>query len=351
MDATIKQKILNIDRETDSADGRMRFLMTSDALDRDGEVVDPDGMLADSFMRNPVFLYGHDSYAPPMGRIVSLTRTGAGWEAEVEWADAINPFAAMIKAYYDAGFMRAVSIRFIPKEWETGNPDEDGYTYKFTKWELLELSAVTIPSNPEALRVRSACEGPVRQWIKGLQAAMDTPENKPETKAESAEAPANTPAPGDGENAGVSLSTLIKRTRGRLAGIKAALKSCYDDLDALLAKLADGCDDDDEDDDDDDEKGLDTGMTDATPAKSVQAETAQGTPAAEVGEERKTDDGGITLDSLVGDEVPEGFHVTEQDIAETVGRKLTEIMAEWEAAKSADEDYLSGRAAIRHLLE
>ena len=75
MDATIKQKLLNIDRETDSADGRMRFLMTSDALDRDGEVVDPDGMLADSFMRNPVFLYGHDSYAPPMGRIVSLTRT------------------------------------------------------------------------------------------------------------------------------------------------------------------------------------------------------------------------------------------------------------------------------------
>ena len=77
MDATIKQKLLNIDRETDSADGRMRFLMTSDALDRDGEVVDPDGMLADSFMRNPVFLYGHDSYAPPMGRIVSLSRTGA----------------------------------------------------------------------------------------------------------------------------------------------------------------------------------------------------------------------------------------------------------------------------------
>jgi len=53
----------------------------------------------------------------------------------------------------------------------------------------------------------------------------------------------------------------------------------------------------------------------------------------------------------VGDEVPDGFHVTAQDIAETVGRKLTEIMAEWEAAKAADDDYLSGRAALKHLLD
>ena len=230
---------------------------------------------------------------------------------------------------------------------------------------------------------------------------MDTPENKPETKAESAEAPANTPAPCDGEtNAGVSFSTtgmwmsstadmahpikwydnagneiplpecvtwigtgdtppwteekigaeLSKRNRGRLAGIKSALKSCYDDLDAMLAKWneAEGCD---EDDDEDDEKGLDTSGADAARAKAAQDGTAQGTPAAEVGEERKTDDGGITLDNLVGDEADEGFHATAQDIAETVGRKLTEIMAEWEAAKAADDDYLSGRAAIRHLLE
>lgn len=357
----IKQKLFNIEQEPD-AGGKMRFLMTSAALDRDGEVVDPDGMKAEAFMANPVFLYGHDSYAPPMGIITQLNRTDKGWEAEVEWADAINPFAAMIKAYYEAGFMRAVSIRFMPKKWVTGSMDEDGYGLKFTEWELLELSAVTIPANPEALRVRSAGEGPVRQWLKGLQAAMDQPENK----AESADAPANAPAPGDGEkNAGASISSatevkigseLSAKNRKRLASIKDALKSCHDDLNGLLAKWADGCDrpdDDDDDDDDEDEgKGLTVNGTDAPAPMDVEAEAAKGTPAAEAGEKSKTDDGGITLDNLVGaDDEPEGITMTEQELVETVARQVAEVLAEREASqKQLDEEYLSGMAAIRDLL-
>lgn len=357
MDAILKQKMWTIERQADTDSGRMRFLMTSGAVDRDGEIVDPDGMVADAFMANPVFLYGHDSYAPPLGIITSLQRTGAGWEAEVDWADAINPFAAMIKAYYEAGMMRAVSIRFMPKEWENGDTDKDGYHTKFTKWELLELSAVTIPANPEALRVRGVAGGPVRQWLKSIQAAMDTPENK----AESAQAPANDPAAGERKDAGSSsypMFTVDYAMDNGLYSFNVEARD-WDEAEKRLAAIKDTavvsgelvgevpCGDVDDDDDDEAQggaKGTDDGRD-----KAAGDDAAEGTPGAEPGAESKTDDSGITLANLVG--AGEGITITEQELAETVARAVAARLAALETErKSADEDYLSGRAAIRHLL-
>jgi hypothetical protein len=51
---------------------------------------------------------------------------------------------------YSTGFMRAVSIGFLPKAWR--DVLEDGKRIReFTEVELLEISAVAVPANPDAL--------------------------------------------------------------------------------------------------------------------------------------------------------------------------------------------------------
>jgi len=51
---------------------------------------------------------------------------------------------------YKGGFLSAVSVGFIPLQWENGTK-EAGYRRKYTEQELVEVSAVSIPANPNAL--------------------------------------------------------------------------------------------------------------------------------------------------------------------------------------------------------
>ena len=130
------------------------FRITSPALDRDKEVLDPAGMDAANFLKNPVILWGHDM-DEVVGKAVNLRRTAEGWEADIVFADAVSEKAREVKALVDGGFVSATSVRFRPLETEEGRRGVDPYYRKYTRWELLEVSLVSVPANPEALRVKS----------------------------------------------------------------------------------------------------------------------------------------------------------------------------------------------------
>jgi hypothetical protein len=53
---------------------------------------------------------------------------------------------------YKGRFLNAVSVGFVPLRWETGGP-KSGFQRKFIEQELLEVSAVAIPANPNALQL------------------------------------------------------------------------------------------------------------------------------------------------------------------------------------------------------
>ncbi len=112
--------------------------------DRDGDIVEPAGWVLDSFLRNPVVLWLHDQ-AKPIGRCVEIRREGDALVATTQFAK--TPLAEEIWALYRDGFLRAWSVSFLALEWE---PLPDGGR-RFTKQELLEYSAVSVPANPEAL--------------------------------------------------------------------------------------------------------------------------------------------------------------------------------------------------------
>lgn len=144
-----------IDEEKD-ADGQKPVMITTDAIDRMGEIVDPKGIDLTNYKKNPVILWAHSYHTPPIGSAKWVRRTDAGIMAMPRFAD--TQFAQEIKSLYDGGHMKAWSIGFIPLEWED-QPREEG-TGKdkrkivrriYTKSELLEFSAVPVPANPEAL--------------------------------------------------------------------------------------------------------------------------------------------------------------------------------------------------------
>lgn len=124
--------------------GVFSTVISSDDEDRQGESVSQDGLDFTNYMKNPVVLWGHDYYSLPIGVCLGVERKGSQTVARFRFAPAeANPFAAQCQKLWELGFQRAVSIGFIPREF-----DDAGNTVKA---EVLEFSLVPIPANPVAL--------------------------------------------------------------------------------------------------------------------------------------------------------------------------------------------------------
>lgn len=226
-------------------DGLTWFKITSGIVDRDQEVLDPDGMKVDRFMADPVVLWGHDHTIPPIGNAPRLVKgTDAAWYGGVRFADGEKyPFAGLIKYLVEDGFLHAVSIRFIPLKWEDADPVEAGYRRKYTEFELLEFSIVNIPANPEALRAEAsdakaadANLGPLFIKIFGDALPGDaTPKAKEAAGLEAA--PQDHPTPGEAEAAPAKAGAeLSKKNRATLGSIRDSLSQAAATLGDLLAK-------------------------------------------------------------------------------------------------------------------
>ncbi len=129
--------------------------ITTNRVDRDGEVVDPAGAVLDDYRKNPVVMYGHDYHSLPIGKNiwVKATKDGHGLVAKTEYANHAQ--ADEIYQYRKDGFPLGQSIGFAPIEWEDHKKGamEDGRRRTYTKWALLEYSDVPIPANPDALQL------------------------------------------------------------------------------------------------------------------------------------------------------------------------------------------------------
>jgi len=142
---SIKQEDANIDERIIS------FRGTDNTKDRDGDVITHSGWEVDSFMKNPVFLWAHKYGELPIGKALNLTIDDEkGLDFDIQFASREEyAFADTVYKLYKGGYLSAVSIGFIPKG---GNYDKDSDTYFITEKEMLELSAVPVPANPNALQ-------------------------------------------------------------------------------------------------------------------------------------------------------------------------------------------------------
>lgn len=126
------------------------YITTRD-IDRDGEIVEPDGADVAAFLKNPVVLWAHDYRSLPLGRAMWIKSDSKGLIAKTQYAS--HEFAEKVYQYRKEGMPLAQSIGFVPLEWEDNPSDTKGCRRRYRKWALLEYSDVPVPANPEALNI------------------------------------------------------------------------------------------------------------------------------------------------------------------------------------------------------
>jgi len=166
-------------------------IASTGAVDRHREILVPRGVITESFMKNPVMLNIHNSREYPVGKVVDIKVSKEAVEIQFEFSD--DEEGSHLEKLYTTGFMNAFSVGFIPKNYidlwdmrddngkltvtslEVELPDGDRELIDLSackevpygiisKWELLEVSPVSVPANPEALMIR-AKDDIVRKYL------------------------------------------------------------------------------------------------------------------------------------------------------------------------------------------
>ncbi len=136
--------IKSVDEESRTITG----IASTPSTDRMGDIVEPMGA---EFALPLPFLWQHDS-AQPIGNVISARPTKDGIPVVIQLAKSSKP--GTLKDRLDEAWesiqlklVRGLSIGFAPIE-RSYLDDSRGIHY--TKWQWLELSAVTIPANADA---------------------------------------------------------------------------------------------------------------------------------------------------------------------------------------------------------
>lgn len=130
----------------------LEFRASNRTLDRYREIIEPEGWRLDNYRRNPVFQNAHQygDIIFTLGKaLVTEVRDGSLFQ-RIQFAVEENPLARISYNLYRGGFLNAVSVGFVPVRWETGS-EKTEYRRRYLEQELLEVSAVAIPANPDAL--------------------------------------------------------------------------------------------------------------------------------------------------------------------------------------------------------
>ena len=150
-----------------SCNSCLDFTASDETLDRYDEIISASGWRLENYQRNPVFQNAH-KYGDIIFTLGKALITEVRMVADrkvlfqrIEFATEVNPMARIAYGLYKGKFLNAVSVGFIPIRWENGSSDgsdrSDGSAKacrrKYLEQELLEVSAVGIPANPNALQL------------------------------------------------------------------------------------------------------------------------------------------------------------------------------------------------------
>lgn len=145
--------VLRENAEGKPDDSAITFVISDETKDRYGDVVQVDGWDTKNFLKNPVLLWAHRYGEPPVGKMPTLTTSQTADRKVIkgtvsEWVPReVSQFAWAVEQMVRKGFLNAVSVGFLPIEF-TFNDD---WSMNFIKQELLEVSVVPVPANPNAL--------------------------------------------------------------------------------------------------------------------------------------------------------------------------------------------------------
>jgi HK97 family phage prohead protease/HK97 family phage major capsid protein len=128
----------------------MEFVLSDETPDRLDDVIMSNGWLLDNFRKNPVALFGHRS-----DFIVGKWQNIRVVDNQLKGHLKLAPKGASerideIRTLVEADILRAVSVGFKAVSHE---PRKDSHGVTYTKSDLVEVSLVAVPANPNALAV------------------------------------------------------------------------------------------------------------------------------------------------------------------------------------------------------
>jgi hypothetical protein len=189
------------------------FIASDETLDRCDEVIAADGWRLEHYRRNPVFQNAHQygDILFTLGKALitevravppaTLNQQPAAFLYQrIEFAVEANPLARIAYRLYAGKFLNAVSVGFIPLRWQDADAQQVGrgvpavppsgrlstlnaqpatqpFRRKYLEQELLEVSAVGIPANPNALalglKAGAIEKSDLRETLELLRLALD----------------------------------------------------------------------------------------------------------------------------------------------------------------------------------
>ena len=223
----------------------LEFIASSDRVDRMGDVVAQNWDLR-GIRSNPVFLWSHNGRDLPIGRITKIwtEKTDAGKQTRIQVKfvpPEIWDFPGRVKAMYEAEFLNAVSIGFRPLEVREMSQEDktaagmEPYGLWFEKSELLEVSAVSVPANPDAVQV-AVSRGMPEQDIKDFADSSPLPPSWALLQKSIDAMPA---CEIDGEPEPEFTTATLKTPEERAAIAKTMVESITETLKALVPVLQD----------------------------------------------------------------------------------------------------------------
>lgn len=144
---TARAQVLKKDGEFD---GHIKVLGSTETRHRSGRVIRQSGWRLDNFRKNPVALFEHyeligsalvDQTA--RGLLFDISLAEEGTSATVDW----------VREMARQGHLRAASVGWLPVDGQVKH-SKDGT--EFLESELIEISVVTIPDNPDAVKLAAS---------------------------------------------------------------------------------------------------------------------------------------------------------------------------------------------------
>lgn len=157
-------------------DRTLRFIISDETPDRDNDIINVEGWDFDDYAKNPVMLLNHDYWCLPIAKCVgwNIDRIKRQVTADFKFPTVAElctdpkipseqaQTADTVYCAYVNGYLSAVSVGFVDTESKERDDPEAMENESwlrgryFTGQELLEVSAVTVPANPNAVQQRMA---------------------------------------------------------------------------------------------------------------------------------------------------------------------------------------------------
>ena len=146
-----------------NSDGiKVDAVISTETIDRDGEVLIAQGMDSSEYDLNPVVFYNHD-YGQPVGQVTNLRRGQDKVEATIKFAKRPENFQGsyfpeFVESLVEQGIVKGISVGFVPKPGgvrKASKKDRESYgdevSQVYSKWKLMEVSIAPLPANGRAL--------------------------------------------------------------------------------------------------------------------------------------------------------------------------------------------------------